>query len=1403
MMFSLRKIIIICLIIVSVITGLTAQEHHHDNQEVNIKFIENRGQFEPNVSFKASVPDGFLFSNNNSLTYLFYDGETYSEYKHHFKPAGQLNCHAFRVDFLGSHSGCKVVGENKSSEYYNYFLGNDRKKWASGVYGYYSLLYKNLYKGIDAELAANEDRMEYNFFVSPGADAGQIRLKYTGTDEIYLESGMLHLVTSLNEIIELMPVAYQFNGDEKSEVPCSFNLNDNILSFSFPQGYNSDLPLVIDPVIIFATFSGSAADNFGYTATYDDSGYAYSGGTVFDIGFPVTTGAFQINFAGGAPGNSPAGGARDIGILKYSQDGSRLIYATYLGGNGNEDPHSMVVNSKFELIVFGNTGSTNFPIGNDFYDSSYNGNYDIYIARFSSDGKKLSGSTYIGGNDEDGLNGKFNSSYINLSTLGYNYGDNFRGEVNVDKYDNIYVVTTTKSSNFPVTPGAFQTTIGGGMQDACILKMSPSLNSLLKSSFLGGNNDDAGYGIAFDNNNNIYLCGGTKSTNLPVTAGKYQSYFRGGDADGYIYHITNDFSKIINATFFGTGNYDQTYFIQTDKNNNVYVTGQTKSDSFPIRHVSYFSPKGKQFISKLNPGLDSIIYSTVFGSGDAEPDLSPSAFLVDICERVYFSGWGGEVNHISYNQGYTFGLPVTPDGYQKTTDGSDFYLVVFSKDIQSMLYASYFGGPVSEEHVDGGTSRFDKKGVVYQSVCGGCGGFSDFPTTPNAWSTANKGHRPGHSVVDGCNNAMFKIDLFIPDLIANFTVDSIICKADSITITNLSKGANRFLWYFGDGNTSTAYQPRHRYADTGTYRITLIASNVESCGQHDTISMYTYVYNQAEASFSFDTFQCTNNLKFTPISRYAKTFAWNFGDGNHSHRKSPVHYYKDTGIYLVTLIADSGTVCQFGIAKPVHASDFAEAGFNVTIDTCQGKAEFVNLSVNSRNYYWNFGDNEIDTLHTPVHFYKSADSFTIMLIAEYQKVCADTVYHDIYIRTPKADILMDIDTCHFDVRFVNPSKYTRNRSTWDFGDGDSSYYQDTVFHHYNSSGGYNIVLVANLQTLCQDTVYRSISIPELPVSDFNSRRETCSAFVKFYNKSYFASKYYWDFGNGSSGNDPDSVVEKYLADSTFRIMLVAISPASCRDTFIDTISIDHLAFADFLHKVDTCTNHVRFENKSSRNGEYIWHFGDNHSSTVFSPQHLYDTSGKYTVSLIVKDSLCRDSISKNIEIYQPPVPDMKIMMDSCSPWVRFKTSSDGVLNYFWDFGDGLASSDKEPKHKYNDAGLYRIIFYVNKDTTCQDSLTMLIDVKKYSEDDIIVPNVFTPNNDGINDLFTIKGLNFNCQEYKLYIYNRWGEIVYESEGEQISWDGTWKNKTIDAATYYWVLKSGSAVLRAGTVTLNR
>jgi hypothetical protein len=178
--------------------------------------------------------------------------------------------------------------------------------------------------------------LKYEFIVSPKADPEQIQLQYKGASDVYLQDGMLQVKTSVNTVTETKPYTYQPLNGQPKEVASKFVLKNNILHFQFPKGYNKTLPLVIDPYLVFSTYSGSFTDNWGFTATNDPQGNLYSGGIEFGNRFPATIGAFQFSFSGYI----------DIAILKYSPDGKRLLYATYLGGAGAELPHSMIVNSK-------------------------------------------------------------------------------------------------------------------------------------------------------------------------------------------------------------------------------------------------------------------------------------------------------------------------------------------------------------------------------------------------------------------------------------------------------------------------------------------------------------------------------------------------------------------------------------------------------------------------------------------------------------------------------------------------------------------------------------------------------------------------------------------------------------------------------------------------------------------------------------------------------------------------------------------------------------------------------------------------------------------------------------------------------------------------------------------------
>ena len=341
----------------------------------------------------------------------------------------------------------------------------------------------------------------------------------------------------------------------------------------------------------------------------------------------------------------------------------------------------------------------------------------------------MEGSTFVGAYGTDGLNMG--------NELFYNYGDSFRGEVIVDDDDNIIVASTTQSSVFPTTLGAPQTVFGGGVSDAVLFRLNPTLSNMEWSTYFGGASDDSGYSVQIDSQGNLVMCGGTKSLNLPASADAVETTKVGG-TDGYIVKY-NSAGTLLNCTYVGTTDYDQTYFTQIDDDDFIYVIGQSTGVNTEVGAV-YSNPGSGQFISKYSSDLSNLEWLTTIGTGSGSIDISPTAFLVSDCKQVYFAGWGGQtnVNSSPYAQASTTnGLPVTSDAHQGSTDGSDFYLCVLAPEAADLVYATFFGGSTSNEHVDGGTSKFDKDGLVYQAVCAGCGGNDDFPTTPGAWSDDN------------------------------------------------------------------------------------------------------------------------------------------------------------------------------------------------------------------------------------------------------------------------------------------------------------------------------------------------------------------------------------------------------------------------------------------------------------------------------------------------------------------------------------------------------------------------------------------------------------------------------------------------------------------------------------------
>ena len=787
----------------------------------------NQGQWDERILYNMPLSSGRLYVEQEGLTF-FLSNATFHAHDHdktveHHEEAPVY--HALQQRFVHAQK-TTFTSSDSSQHYHNYFLGNDQSKWKSKIHGVKKLNAAHYFPNGSLHYLTNEQQFAFHLQLEAFADIHELDFEINGADSLFIdERGILHLTHRFGEITYSAPKAWNLISEtEKKEVQVVFALNNNVVSFQVGSDYQPDLPLYIDPSLTFSTFTGSPVDNWGFTATPDVNGNLFGGGIVFGSGYPSSSGAFDATYNSGT-GSFPM----DVGITKFNANGTALLYSTYLGGSGNETPHSIVSAANGELYVYGVTSSTNFPMAGQPFDNSFNGGpyqlqnslefngSDIYIARFNPNGTALLSSTYVGGTSTDGLN---------AASLFYNYGDQFRGEIVLDANQNVYVSSTTTSTNFP-TQNGFQTLLNGS-QDAVIFKMNTGLSQLMWSSYFGGSGAESGNSITVGTNGSVYVAGGTTSSSLAITGG-HDLTFNGGSADGYALRINAASGALQSGTYMGQSEYDQTYFVRTDVNNAVYVYGQSES-SWAITPGCYGNANSGQFLRKYAQDLSVTNWTTMIGAGTGHVELSPTAFLISDCYDIYLAGWGGQLNQLYGQASFstTNNFPVTLDAYQLNTNGSNFYIAVLDQDASSLKYATFMGGITSSSnHVDGGTSRFDNQGRIYHAVCGACGGNDfGFTSTPGVWSPTNQS--------SNCNLACFKFELSTIEAIAAQPAP-LICIPQNVFFDNNSQNANSYFWDFGDGTTSNLYEPTHAYTTPGVYDVLLVAFDSTGCFTPDSV----------------------------------------------------------------------------------------------------------------------------------------------------------------------------------------------------------------------------------------------------------------------------------------------------------------------------------------------------------------------------------------------------------------------------------------------------------------------------------------------------------------------------------------------------------------------------------------
>ena len=564
------------------------------------------------------------------------------------------------------------AGEDQLPGHVNYYVGNDRAKWYPNVHTYAKVRYPGVYPGIDILYYGNQGSLEYDFIVSPGADPGVITLAFTGAAVNIEKNGDLVFATAGGSLSMLRPYIYQdINGARRAVEGSYVKRADGRIGFVVGP-YDSDRPLVIDPVLLYSTYLGGIGADGALAIAVDQSGNAYITGQTIS-----------------------AGGDYDAFVAKIDASGSSLQYVSYFAGSGEDYGTGIAVDASGTAYVAGRTRSSNFVTTSGAFQTSYNGDGDAFVTKFRSDGLLLY-STYLGGSG-------FDAAYA----------------IAIDASGNAYVTGHFYTSNFPTTLGAYQTATNGAY-DAFVAKLNPSGSALVYSTYLGGNGDDGGLGIAVDSLGNAHVTGSTNSNTFPVLNAVQGTF--GGDYDAFVTKLRPDGSALIYSTYLGGSLREFGRGIAVDSLSNAYIAGQTSSSNFPTTSGAHQTTHGGEydaFAVKINPSGSTFVYSTYLGGPKTD---AANAIAVDSAGNAYVTG-----------NNYEGEFPLK-DELQSVYHAYSFegVLAKFAPD-GALMYSTYLGGASNDVALG---IAVDLLGRAYIA---GSTQSTDFPITPGTLQASNGG----------------------------------------------------------------------------------------------------------------------------------------------------------------------------------------------------------------------------------------------------------------------------------------------------------------------------------------------------------------------------------------------------------------------------------------------------------------------------------------------------------------------------------------------------------------------------------------------------------------------------------------------------------------------------------------
>jgi Beta-propeller repeat len=690
-----------------VLTAETSARVRASLEASPLAFEANQGQTDPQVKYMARGSGYTVFLTANDTVFALHSSSQASATRPSQNRGGTTQSvaqknrtAAIHMHLVGGNPQSRITAGSQLPGRSNYFIGNDPSQWHANVAQYARISYRDAYPGVNMAFYGVQKQLEFDFIVAPGASPAPIRLGVSGANRIATDdSGNLILTSAAGDVLLHKPVAYQQKDGARQPVDARFVVQaHNQVSFELGN-YDRSRELVVDPAVSYARYLGGVGEDDGNAIAVDGSGNAYVTGQTKSTNFPTKNPLPPGILAGGF----------DVFVTELSPTGTR-IYSTYIGGASDDSGNAIAVDGSGDAFVAGGTKSLDFPTHGAF-QSTFGGVLDAFVLELSPTGQTLTYSTFVGGSGTDVANGlaldKSGNAYIvgqtnststtfplknpivtettggfvtalspNGSTLVYStylgkaFTD-FASAVAVDATTGTaYVTGATNSPSFTTTPPVVQATCGtdttcnGGLYDAFVSVIKPTGGSFVYSTFLGGESNDQGLGIAIDSAGDAYVTGVTSSTQFPLTK-NLQAY--GGSGDAFVAELNpTGTAPLIYSTYLGGTGSDRGLAIAVDGNKNAYVTGVTASSDFPA--IGPTQPKiGGQndaFVTEIGAGGSSYIFSTWLGGSLNENTATGSSgggslagIAVDSGGSIYVTGSTSSTNFptVSAVEGNTAG----------------------------------------------------------------------------------------------------------------------------------------------------------------------------------------------------------------------------------------------------------------------------------------------------------------------------------------------------------------------------------------------------------------------------------------------------------------------------------------------------------------------------------------------------------------------------------------------------------------------------------------------------------------------------------------------------------------------------------------------------------------------------